>query len=258
MPTRILREGIITSEPINSLSPQAELFYRRLMSIADDYGRYYANTSILRANCYPLQLDKVSERNVSSWLGECLNKNLIVTYGESTKYIQIIKFGQQTRSKSKFPECPKDLMRTCLSNVKHLQTDLTLGPNTTTTPNTSPTTPPNSERDFQKEANEIYSRYPRKVGKPIAIRAIVKALQSKPMAELLELTTKFAQANIGADPQFIPHPSTWFNQERFNDDPSTWKINQRGSGYTQVVNRNLGNSNSELDPNDYANLKCPN
>ena len=64
MPTRIIREGIITSEAINSLSEGAENFYRRLMSIADDYGRYYSHPSILRANCFPLKLESVSEASV--------------------------------------------------------------------------------------------------------------------------------------------------------------------------------------------------
>ena len=39
MPSRILREGINTSPKVNALSPMAELFYRRLMTVADDYGR---------------------------------------------------------------------------------------------------------------------------------------------------------------------------------------------------------------------------
>ena len=44
MPNRILRDTILRSERVARLSPTAELFYRRLMSVADDYGRYYANT----------------------------------------------------------------------------------------------------------------------------------------------------------------------------------------------------------------------
>ena len=68
----------------------------------------------------------------------------------------------------------------------------------------------------------IYESYPRKVGKPAAIKAIVSALKKISAEELLKKTQAFASAKAGADPQFIPHPSTWFTQERFNDDPSTW------------------------------------
>lgn len=35
MPSRILREGILTSERVNALAPLEELFYRRLMSVVD-------------------------------------------------------------------------------------------------------------------------------------------------------------------------------------------------------------------------------
>lgn len=120
MPTRIIREGIITSEAINSLSPQSELFYRRLMSVADDYGRYYAHPSLLRAACYPLQLDKVSDKDVKQMLSECIAIDIISLYG-SGKYLSITKFGQQTRSKSKFPE-PDDseLLSNCKADDKQM------------------------------------------------------------------------------------------------------------------------------------------
>lgn len=120
MPTRIIREGIITSEAINSLSPQSELFYRRLMSVADDYGRYYAHPSLLRAACYPLQLDKISDKDVKQMLSECIAVDLLVIYG-SGKYLSITKFGQQTRSKSKFPEpTDSELLSKCKSNDKQM------------------------------------------------------------------------------------------------------------------------------------------
>lgn len=119
MPTRIVREGILTSESVNQLSERAELFYRRLMSVADDYGRYFSHPSLLRAACYPLRLRQVSEADVKQMLNECISLALIIPFGG--KYIQIIKFGQQTRSKSKFPEPTEDeLLIKCKSNVKQM------------------------------------------------------------------------------------------------------------------------------------------
>ena len=43
MPNRILRDGILMSPRVNVLSSEAELFYRRLMSVVDDYGRFSAH-----------------------------------------------------------------------------------------------------------------------------------------------------------------------------------------------------------------------
>ena len=86
-------------------------------------------------------------------------------------------------------------------------------------------------REAAATAEAIYQAYPRKVAKPAAIRCIAKALASPPLgidltvwpALLLQITVRFADARKGEDPQFTPHPSTWFHQRRFEDDPATWK-----------------------------------
>jgi hypothetical protein len=72
-------------------------------------------------------------------------------------------------------------------------------------------------------ALSIYEAYPRKVAKPAALKAISRALKGIDAAKLLELTQAYAKSQEGADPQYIPHPATWFNQQRFNDDPPTWR-----------------------------------
>lgn len=78
---------------------------------------------------------------------------------------------------------------------------------------------------MQKQAELIYAAYPLKVGRPKAIQAILKAMSKCPPDELLAITKRFAEVR-GADMAFIAHPSTWFNQERFNDDPATWSRNE--------------------------------
>lgn len=71
-------------------------------------------------------------------------------------------------------------------------------------------------------AAAIYGEYPLKVGRPAAFRAINHCLRVGYDPEMLrERTILYAAAIKGTD-TLIPHPSTWFNQERFNDDPSTW------------------------------------
>ena len=109
MPSRILREGILTSERVDSLASWAsEVFYRRLMSVIDDFGRYYANPSLLRAACYPLRLDKVSNADVEKWLADCARAALVSTYEvDGKRYLQMLDFRQQERAKhSKFPAPP--------------------------------------------------------------------------------------------------------------------------------------------------------
>jgi len=120
MPTRIIRDGIITSENVNTLSDKAELFYRRLMSVADDYGRYYSHPSLLRAACYPLKLNSVSEKDVKQMLSECVAAGVIVLYNDKNNLF-IPKFRQQTRSKSKFPEpTENELLSKCEAEPKQM------------------------------------------------------------------------------------------------------------------------------------------
>ena len=124
MPTRIIREGVLNSETVNSLSERAELFYRRLMSVADDYGRYYSDPRILHCNVYSLRLDQVSVADVKQMLNECIAAKLVMIYGGG-KYLEIQKFGQQTRAKSKFPNpSAKDLVNYSL--IKCISTDIHL------------------------------------------------------------------------------------------------------------------------------------
>lgn len=108
MPTRIIRDGILTSERVNALSERSELFYRRLMSVVDDHGRCSANLTLLRASCYPLKLDSVKEDSIKKHLAEAVDAGLIVLYTVAGKpYLQMVDFGQRVQSKSKFPDPPE-------------------------------------------------------------------------------------------------------------------------------------------------------
>lgn len=105
MPNRILRDGILSSEPVCSLGWAEEVFYRRLMSVVDDHGRFHALPKLIRAACYPLQIDKVSDADIGKWIAACATAGLVSVYpaADGKRYIEIVKFGQQVRSKSKYP-----------------------------------------------------------------------------------------------------------------------------------------------------------
>lgn len=96
------------------------------------------------------------------------------------------------------------------------------------------------------EAEEIYTLYPRKVGKTPAIKAIKKAMKKvqekarlwdedhnssflpgRGVEWLKERTKMFAESPAGQhdglfDGYHPPHPATWFNQDRYNDSPEEW------------------------------------
>lgn len=74
--------------------------------------------------------------------------------------------------------------------------------------------------------------YPRKVGKKAAFRAWQTAIkdiaddQDKDSESskgwLLEITSKFADSDRGQAGEYCPHPTTWLNQGRYDDDPEEW------------------------------------
>jgi hypothetical protein len=99
----------LTSERVAKLGWAEEVFYRRLMSVVDDFGRYYATPMLIRAACYPLLIDKVSDADVGKWLAKCAEAALVSVYPapDGKRYLQMLDFRQQVRaSASKFPPMP--------------------------------------------------------------------------------------------------------------------------------------------------------
>ena len=122
MPERLIRPGILTSDPVNTLSWGAEVFYRRLMSVVDDYGRYDGRLAVLRASLYALKIAEVSERNLSLWITECVTARLVTVYEvDERKFVQIEKFDQRIQGKPKWPapKKPESPLNPPESTVNH-------------------------------------------------------------------------------------------------------------------------------------------
>jgi uncharacterized phage protein (TIGR02220 family) len=117
MPTRLIREGIISSERVDRLEPAAEVFYRRLLNKVDDHGLYDGRPSILRANLYPLRVDRVREADISRSLAACQSAGLIVLYENGGKpYLMALDTGWDKRSKPKYPLPPENICEQLLAD----------------------------------------------------------------------------------------------------------------------------------------------
>lgn len=112
MPNRILKESICASENVDALSTEAEVFFYRLLVQCDDYGRFDARHAVLRSRCFPLRVDRVTEKVISKWLNELVGAGLVWIYTDNERpYLQVTKWEahQQIRAKrSKFPEPQAD------------------------------------------------------------------------------------------------------------------------------------------------------
>ena len=107
MPNRILRDWT-DSEPINSLTVQAEVFFVRLIMKADDFGRFNASPKLLRSLLFPIR-DGVRDTDITRWLAECESAGLLRVYtsSDAKPLLEICKFGQRSRAeKSKFEGPP--------------------------------------------------------------------------------------------------------------------------------------------------------
>lgn len=93
---------------------------------------------------------------------------------------------------------------------------------------------------FMTDPEQIYQHYPRKVGKIAALKAIEKAIklladrEDDPVAFLIEKVKVYAASPDGhkSRGKFRPHPSTWFNQGRYDDDVAEWQEDQTTDGMT--------------------------
>ena len=80
MPNRILKESINESRSLNDCTFFAQDLFKRLITYADDYGRFNADTEIMRARLYPRDLDIVSQDDVVEALIELCGANKIQFY----------------------------------------------------------------------------------------------------------------------------------------------------------------------------------
>jgi len=72
--------------------------------------------------------------------------------------------------------------------------------------------------DINAQFNEFWAVYPRKKGKGQARKAFEKALEKTDLQTILDGVHAYIANDVMDDPQFIAHPSTWLNGERWEDE----------------------------------------
>jgi hypothetical protein len=204
------------SVSVNELTPEAEVFFVRLIIKSDDAGLINSNPLFLRSELYPINR-KMTEQKVVELIKECYDKHVIckVNGEDGKEFIKINKFKKKDKAGTKY-------------NI----------------------------RDAHKvsQIQEIYNAYPRHVAPAAAFKAIEMALRKVDFEELLELTRIFAECTLGAEERWIPYPASWFNGERFRDDRTEWK--RVGRNLSPSKNNSKQYSAKELpDSSKYKNME---
>ena len=221
MPNRILREKSLTSPTLAKLSDAGERLFWRLIAVADDHGRFEAEADVVRSACFPKLLSKFSITRVERLLRDLDAAGLIQLYHVKDRTYGAFltwKDYQRVRAEtSKFPA----------PDCGHPQTSADIGGQA----RTSAPVVGNRSRESRvvvgnrESDHAAFSRwwaaYPRKVGKADALKAWLK-LKPDPAVQTTILEAVARQRTwpqwVKNGGQFIPHPATWLNGRRWEDE----------------------------------------
>lgn len=105
MPNRIIKESICTSEEIDKLTPEQEVFFYRLLVACDDYGLMDARPAILKARCYPLK--SIESKRIQTLLDALNSVGLVSIYKSDGKdYLHVTNWEKHQTIRAKKPKYP--------------------------------------------------------------------------------------------------------------------------------------------------------
>lgn len=225
MPSRILKESICTSDSIDQLSAFEETFFYRLIVNCDDYGRMDARPKILASKLFPLK--DIRTTQIESALRALTSAELVILYSVGGKpFLQMKTWDrhQQIRAKkSKYPS-PDDSDTASEIICNQLISDESKCPRNPIQSESNPNPNPKEKRAREDtETDERFERfwtaYPRHTAKQTAQTAFKKIAPTEELLQtMLTAIEKQKGSHQWSDPQFIPHPATWLNQRRWEDE----------------------------------------
>lgn len=230
MPNRILKESICTSEEIDSLSAEEEVFFYRLMVVCDDFGLMDARPAILKARCYPLK--SIDIKCVQVYLARLQEIGLVSVYqvdGKPYLHMKSWEKHQQIRAKrAKFPMPEQGLEIICnqlISDVTVNQSN-PIQSESNPNPNLNP-----AEADLFDDAWSIYPSRPG-ASKKDSRKAWDARIKAKVSPEvILDGVRRYAAycSAMNTEPSFIKQPATFFGPgEHYLSD---WTPTLKGSNH---------------------------
>jgi hypothetical protein len=96
---------------------------------------------------------------------------------------------------------------------------------------------------------KFWEVYPRKIGKAAALKAFEKAAKKTEPAHIIECVISWTSNTNLPEMQFIPHPTTWLNQGRWQDDLGAVSQSKNASSIAaDIITRSAAmNSRMELE-----------
>ena len=208
------------------LSPFARLLYIGMWNFTlCDHGHVADDAMKLKLQVLPM--DNI---DIDALLAEIMAAGRVVRVADKDgrSYLLVKRFEDHQkidpRWKTRCPACSQ------VDSLAPVETPVSLG-ELPVTPELSPTLPlgregmgrdgkktPSSTATPSKEFDLFWIQYPRKVGKEAARKAFAKAMKKTTADKVLSAVEDLRIRVAGKDQQFTPHPATWLNEGRWDDE----------------------------------------
>lgn len=253
---RSIKPEFATSDAIAALSIPARLHFALLWTYSDDSGRGVDNPRLIKAACWPLD-DDMTPKKVEALQDELAAKGRIVRYEVAGKrYYEVANWSEHQKPQhpkpSVLPPAPErsheGLMNAHEASPETAPVVVVGEVEVVGVGEVEVAAPPDPfETDF-------WPAYPRKVSKTKSATAWSAALKTATADEILDgLAAWLPYWEAKGEPEFIPHPTTWLNQQRWQDLPPPSpkpKLTRRGGfgeGLSAVAGQFLGNRADQLE-----------
>lgn len=195
---RLVRDGFWKNEFLAECEPMARLAFIGLWCLADREGRLEDRPGLIKAQIFPHD-----DLDIEELLAQLLERKFIVRYVvDGERYMAIPKFRQHqwvhpNEKKSKIPPCDGQSEITQPEPVKRIAAKAS-----------------GSTDGF----DEFWAIYPRKTAKTVAIKAWKKVKVDAALLGIILEAVKRQKDTKQWQDGFIPHPATWLNQKRWEDE----------------------------------------
>lgn len=170
MPNRFIKESCRSSKNLDRLTDLEERLFWRLVTTADDYGRFLACPELVRSSCFPYK--SITSDRIKTCLISLQTNDLIkLYYDDDREYGYFLKWEKhQGKPRSKNSKYPEPLASASI--CEHLLANVPGGPNTNTDTNTNKREG-SGEREIRKgkrsiseedKPTEKHFEYGRKIG----------------------------------------------------------------------------------------------
>ena len=225
MPNRIIKDSISKSEAISGLTDFQFRLWVHLITYVDDYGRGDARPAIIKGACFPFR-DRMTNKDIEKGLADLAGAGCVVLYKVDGKpYLYFPNWEKHQRVRQKVSKCPStddcDDVQQVAASCGELPQDAARIQNPESESriqNPNPESEVIVRRSREEEFELFWKAYPRHEGKQKARDAFKKV--TVPLEVLLTAIEKQKESAQWSkdNGQFIPHPTTWLNGKRWEDE----------------------------------------